>query len=299
MSEIDHRAILAGLSAEQHRELTALSDGPGLVQLAAHLGLIGVTGVLIASGVPEWPLLLPIHGIAVMFLFTALHETIHGTAFKSPWLNNAVSVMAGFAVMVPPAWFRYFHFAHHRHTHDPAFDPELMSPKPRTRWEYVRYLSGIPMWVSAIRAMIASAMGKHDPYIPAKGRAPVEMEARLFLAAYGIAIAISILFRWDAIIWLWLVPVLLGQPFLRAYLLAEHARCPHVASMLENTRTTFTTRFVRFIAWNMPYHAEHHTYPVVPFHKLPALHEIARAHLKETEAGYGRFHRHFAQALQK
>ena len=94
------------------------------------------------------------------------------------------------------------------------------------------------------------------------------------------------------------MPVLFGQPFLRAYLLAEHARCPHVANMLENTRTTFTTALVRFVAWNMPYHAEHHAYPAVPFHKLPRFHQIVRAHLRSTERGYVRFHRRFAGDLR-
>jgi len=94
------------------------------------------------------------------------------------------------------------------------------------------------------------------------------------------------------------VPALIGQPFLRAYLLAEHARCPHVANMLENTRTTFTTALVRAIAWNMPYHAEHHAYPTVPFHQLPRFHAIVRKHLKTTERGYVRFHRKFAGSLR-
>ena len=68
--------------------------------------------------------------------------------------------------------------------------------------------------------------------------------------------------------------------------------------MLENTRTTFTTRLMRFLAWNMPYHAEHHAYPIVPFHKLPAFHAIAQAHLKETERGYIRFNRKFMSVLR-
>jgi fatty acid desaturase len=59
--------------------------------------------------------------------------------------------------------------------------------------------------------------------------------------------------------------------------------------MFENTRTTFTTRLVRLVAWNMPYHAEHHALPTVPFHKLPVLHEAVRAHLKTTANGYVRF----------
>jgi fatty acid desaturase len=85
--------------------------------------------------------------------------------------------------------------------------------------------------------------------------------------------------------------MLLGQPVLRVYLLAEHGDCPFVANMLENTRTTFTTGLVRFLAWNMPYHAEHHACPTVPFHQLPALHHAIKDELKVTSPGYVAFTR--------
>ena len=67
--------------------------------------------------------------------------------------------------------------------------------------------------------------------------------------------------------------------------------------MLANTRTTFTTGLVRRLAWNMPYHAEHHAYPAVPFHALPRFHALVRDHLKTTERGYARFHRRLAAGL--
>ena len=125
----------------------------------------------------------------------------------------------------------------------------------------------------------------------------MRLEARITVAAYlGLAAASVVLWS-PALLWAWIVPILFGQPFLRAYLLAEHARCPHVANMLENTRTTFTTALVRLIAWNMPFHAEHHAYPAVPFHKLPRFHEIVREHLRTTERGYVRFNRKFASGL--
>ena len=68
--------------------------------------------------------------------------------------------------------------------------------------------------------------------------------------------------------------------------------------MFENTRTTFTNRAIRFLAWNMPYHAEHHAYPAVPFYKLPDFHELARAELKTTSDGYARFHQSYVKELE-
>ena len=40
---------------------------------------------------------------------------------------------------------------------------------------------------------------------------------------------------WTWPLTLWIIPALLGQPFLRAFLLAEHAACPAVSNMLENS----------------------------------------------------------------
>ena len=33
---------------------------------------------------------------------------------------------------------------------------------------------------------------------------------------------------------------------------------------------------VRFLAWNMPYHAEHHLFPNIAFHNLPEAHRHLR-----------------------
>ncbi|MEO1141077.1 MAG: fatty acid desaturase, partial [Pseudomonadota bacterium] len=118
----------------------------------------------------------------------------------------------------------------------------------------------------------------------------VRNEAQIMLLIYAAILGLSIYYASTTLLWLWIVPIILGQPFLRLYLMAEHGRCPHVANMLENTRTTFTNSVVRWLAWNMPYHAEHHAYPSVPFHKLPEFHKVAKEHLRITENGYTAFH---------
>ena len=101
------------------------------------------------------------------------------------------------------------------------------------------------------------------------------------------------LFWSPLVLWVWLLPVLLGQPVLRLYLLAEHGDCPRVANMFANTRTTFTNRLVRILAWNMPYHVEHHVWPAVPFHRLPEVHRLMRDQLQVTAEGYAAFTREY------
>lgn len=298
MTTPDHKALLANLPAETRKDLLMQSDGPGLVRFALHFGAIVLGTLLILLTMPGWQLLLPVQGLFISFLFTPLHETIHRTAFRTERLNTIVAALCGFAVLIAPNWFRYFHFAHHRFTHEPGKDPELEAGKPENLGTYLLYVSGAPVWLGNVKVLLSNALGRRDDaYVPARARGKVVREARLFLAAYGVVILASVVAQSTALVWVWVVPALLGQPFMRLYLLAEHTRCPHVASMLENTRTTFTTRFVRFIAWNMPYHIEHHTYPAVPFHKLPAFHRVIRAHLGCTQNGYGRYHRDYVRAI--
>jgi len=290
MELLDHKRAIAALDPALRQRLLAKSDGPGLLRLTVHAGLIWLFGIAIARGCLGWPLLLPLQGILIVFLFTLLHETLHETPFKTPALNTIVGAITGFALALGPTWFRCFHFAHHRHTHDPERDPELASPKPQTLAAYVKHVSGIPFWITNARGLIVNALGRNaDPFVPERARARVALEARLMLAGYVLLAAISYAAGSALLVWVWIIPALLGQPFLRLYLLAEHTNCPHSGNMFENTRTTFTTRLMRLIAWNMPYHAEHHALPTVPFHKLPELHEAVRAHLLTTTDGYARF----------
>ncbi len=300
MQQMDHRTVIANLDADERATLLETSDAAGLVHLAGHAGVIAITTAWIALGAPLWQMAVVIQGVFLIFLFTALHESIHRTAFQSQWLNDAVATCCGFILFLPARWFRYFHFAHHRYTNEPGKDPELAVPKPETTRQYLAYLSGIPVWLSQARTLLANAKGRRtDDFVPERGRWRVRREAQAHLLGYAMLLALSFWSGSALLFWVWVLPVALGQPFLRAYLLAEHARCPHVANMLENSRTTFTTRLVRFVAWNMPYHAEHHAYPSVPFHKLPAFHALTQPHLKSTERGYVRFHSKFVDHLRR
>eukprot|EP00666_Eupelagonemidae_sp_cell4sb_P015905 gene15905-16082_t len=58
--------------------------------------------------------------------------------------------------------------------------------------------------------------------------------------------------------------------------MAEHRACKSGAytdtDAWAASRTTATWWAYRALAWNMPFHVEHHAWPSVPFHQLPALH---------------------------
>lgn len=297
---MDHRELLKSLSHEQRSKITAKSDFQGLSHLALHWGFILSIGTLIAFRVPGWPFLIVVQGVLIIFLFCLLHETCHDTVFKSVQLNRMVGHVCGFMIFLPAKWFRYFHLAHHRHTHDPENDPELQSPKPENLTGYIKYVSGLPVWLAHLRTFTRNGRGKcADKFVPQKRLISIRNEARYMLAGYLLIGVFCFVFEITQVIYVWLIPIIIGQPFLRLYLLAEHGRCPHVANMFENTRTTFTTYLVRKLAWNMPYHVEHHTHPTVPFYLLPQMHKLIRDHLLVTENGYIRFNRRYIGDLKK
>lgn len=88
------------------------------------------------------------------------------------------------------------------------------------------------------------------------------MEARAYILMYASAFAAGCIAPASVgagLINYWVIPSVMGQPFLRFYLFAEHRGCSaDPTSVLDNTRTMRTNWLYRKLAWNMPYHMEHH-----------------------------------------
>jgi len=67
--------------------------------------------------------------------------------------------------------------------------------------------------------------------------------------------------------------------------------------MIKNSRTTKTNFLIRFFVWNMNYHAEHHSRPAIPFHKLQTFHKEIEHKIKFQESGYFNFHKKYLMQL--
>ena len=281
--------------------LVERSDRKGVVYLALHLLAIVVAGAIYA-GAFDTTWMLPaawLYGTCLVFLFAPLHETVHFTAFRSRWINHAVAAVCGWILVLPPRYFRAFHLEHHRYTQDPERDPELATAPLATWRQYLWRMSGAQYWVSQVRTTLAHAAGTvTEPYVAPSQRTALIREARLYLASYAAVAAVSVAIGSVALLWLWLVPIVLGQPVLRLYLLAEHTGCPLVPNMLESSRTVHTNPIVRFLAWNMPFHAEHHAYAAIPFHALPRAHAILSTSITEQSRGYASVHRALIRGLR-
>ena len=284
------------------RRLSQRSDARGALQLGIHLALLIATALLVwtSRGQVWLAAALLLHGVVLCFLFCALHECIHRTAFRSRPLNDVVAWLCGALLVLPPGYFRLFHFAHHRYTQNPARDPELALAPPASTAAYCWRVSGLPYWRERLQTSLRHALSGRvsEPFVPAAGAPAVVREARTLWGGYLAIAAASIYLHSAAALLYWIVPALLGQPFLRLFLLAEHTGCALDEDMRANTRTTYSNAALRLLTWRMPYHAEHHSFPSVPFHALPRVNALLAAQWRVTSPGYLALHRALLRQLR-
>ncbi len=290
------------LTGPELKRLSARSDLRGAARLAMHLALIAGAGWLVAVSGPLT--LLPamiLLGIAQAALFAPIHETMHQTAFASRRANAIAGWLTACPSLLNWHFYTAFHLAHHRHTQDPARDPELLVPPPCTLDAYVLRVLALPYWRTRLTVVAdcwRGDLGRY-PYVPQRAVPRIIRSVRamaLFVAALA-ALSMWLIGPWAPLLY-WLGPQILGQPFLRLYLLTEHTFCSEDANGLTNTRTTLTNGFVRLVMWNMSYHAEHHLYPSIPFHRLPAAHAALRDRLAVVQHGYRNWHASFIRTLR-
>lgn len=291
------------LSAADLTQLNQRSDWAGSLQFLGHLGIIVLSGALWMTA-PRWlgfPALV-VYGTSLALMFCAMHECCHRTAFAQPRLNDAAAWIAGLLSFYNSTFYRRYHKWHHRYTQIPGKDPELDDPKPQTRLEYLWHLSGISWWMSKVRGHVQVALGQLEScyYLPESSHREVIRSTRIQLMVYAIAGSIGVLIGhpW-LLLTLWVLPLAIGQPVLRFVLLAEHTGCPNSENPLANTRTTLTLLPLRWLMWNMPFHAEHHLYPSIPFQWLPQAHAQLQPYFERVESGYLRVNGDLVASLKR
>ena len=120
-SAVVTNAASTGIRIEraQLKSLARRSNGPGLTYLALWALLLALTGALVwfTLGTPYvWGTMF-VSGVVMSVPSYALsHETAHGTAFRTRWLNEAVLWFTSLLYGEEPLHRRYTHTNHHTHT---------------------------------------------------------------------------------------------------------------------------------------------------------------------------------------
>lgn len=276
------------------RELKALmrrSDLPAFGHLVLWVAILTATCALIYLSEDSfwlWPAMF-IHGVVLVHHFSLQHECCHYSVFKTRWLNDVIGNICGLIIMLPNRFFRYEHCDHHTYTQIRGHDTEMIE-MPKTFGEYFYYLSSIPYWRAKLSEIFRHAFGHLNDverrFIPKEEYQTIFWEARWMLIFYGAVATISFYLSWTAVIYYWLIPIILGEPVMRFIRMTEHVGKPTIADMRENTRTNYVSKPMQFLCWNMNYHAEHHYASSVPYYALPKLHQKLKAHVEVEPNGY-------------
>ncbi|HET9104665.1 MAG TPA: fatty acid desaturase family protein [Solirubrobacteraceae bacterium] len=271
------------------KQLMRRSDGPAVRDTALWLTLLvaaGVAGGLTWGGwwcVPCFLIYGVLYGSASD---SRWHETGHGTAFATSWANDVVYQLASFMNLKEPTFWRWSHARHHTDTIIVGRDREIAAMRPPDVARLLLNLAGLrdvlDTAVSVARHAAGRVTAEEATFIPESERHRVYREARAWLAVYAAVIALAIITGSLLPLMYVGLPSLYGRWLATLFGVSQHAGlAENVLDHRLNARTIRMNPVFRFLYWNMNFHVEHHMFPMVPYHALPALHAEIAADLPE------------------
>jgi fatty acid desaturase len=137
-------------------------------------------------------------------------------------------------------------------------------------------------------------------FIPEAELGKVFRTARIWVLIYAAVVALA--FYKHTILPLLYVglPSFYGAWLLSVFGFTQHAGLAEdVLDHRLNCRTVHMNPVLRFLYWNMNYHVEHHMFPMVPYHALPALHAEMKDDAPPAYSGLWDAYREILPALWK
>ncbi len=246
-----------------------------------------------AAGIYLWPAF-PVSAFIVMVLAVALqsslmHEALHGHPTRDARINEAL-VFLPIGMVWPFRRFKAIHLRHHidERLTDPLDDPESYY---RALWQHQEMPEAMKLVLRVNNTMIGRfilgpLLGSigfilDDARMIANGDRAIR-QAWLFHAA-GLALVIPVVTMGFGIpLWLYLVPVWLGQSFIAIRTFAEHqwSENPEGRTIIVE-RTPLSLLFL-----NNNLHFVHHKHPGVAWYRLPRLFRERRDEWVRMNNGY-------------
>jgi len=288
------RAVDSGLTAAEWyhtdvprkvmKDLMARSDQPAIRDTVLLYGLMVVfAGVGIALwptwwSVPFWLAYGVLYGSASD---SRWHECGHGTAFRTPWMNDVVYQVASFMIMRNPATWRWSHARHHSETYFVGRDPEIAVMRPPELAKLFLNVFGILDVMRFVPLILRNAVSgptrEEKTFVPESEWGKVRLAAQVHVAIYAATITLAV--GMGSILPLMVVGLsrMYGAwHHIMTGLLQHGGLADNVVDHRLNSRTVYMNPISRFIYWNMNYHVEHHMFPMVPYHALPRLHDLIK-----------------------
>ena len=267
---------------ETMRSLLERRNGPAirdtLLWVALLLGSAYATYALWGS----WVAVLPYLVYCALYAATSdsrWHESGHGTAFRTDWMNNALYEVASFMVKREATVWRWSHTRHHSDTTIIGRDPEILAPRPPNIKGFLLSLFCLhPDYPQRLFLHVFGRMRADEKtYIPQTEFGKVFLRARIYVLIYAASIGLSFYLHNPLPFLFICLPNLFGTWLLYLYAGTQHAGlAENVLDHRLNCRTVYMNPVNRYLYWNMNYHVEHHMFPLVPYHALPRLHAAVK-----------------------
>lgn len=303
MSHLDHGKAIdwrrTKIAPERLKELNTRSDWKAFIQSAGYLAILLVSGgvTIYASIIENWwvfGVMLFLHGTFASFTINAVHELIHGTVFKTKWINTFFCELFGHIGWHNTRYFWFSHTEHHKFTLHPPDDLEVVVPITHSIKSYLQNAFFEKGFFKRVYDQAKLALGKFDgewtniilPESAKKNRKYVSNFARTTFLIHGTITAVSLYYGY------WAIPLVVCMPSAYGgwlFLLMNNTQhvglVENVNDFRLNCRTFYTNPFFRFLYWQMNYHIEHHMYAAVPCYNLHALNKEIRHELPRCPNG--------------
>ena len=301
----DARWYASPIPKDQMRRLLERRDGPAIRDTLIWFALLFAFGVAGFALWGTWWAIIPFALYGVIYASSSdsrWHESSHGTAFKTDWMNNALYEIASFMVLRESTPWRWSHTRHHSDTIIVGRDPEIAVPRPVNLPGVVLKFFNLAGLQAYFTGLLRHVTGKVSPdeatYIPESAYGRVFTSARIYLLIYLGVIGLAVATRSILPLMFIGLPNLYGAWLMVIYGLTQHAGLAEdVLDHRLNTRTVYMNRINRYLYWNMGYHIEHHMFPMVPYHALPALHELVKDDMPAPFHGLAAAYREIIPAL--
>jgi fatty acid desaturase len=221
------------------------------------------------------------------------HETLHGAVVRNGPLRHAVGWLAFLPFTLSPSlWVAWHNRTHHRHTMDPALDPDAYPTMAGYRGsrgarvaDHFAFALGRPFgWITLALGLsgqtLFMALSWSRKSLSGRRWALVIAETVAGLAVWGL---VAWWLGWLGFLFGYLLPLLLGNFVVICYILTNHCLSPltSVNDPLVNSLSVTVPGWLARLHLHFGLHVEHHLFPSMSSARAPEVRELLRARWPE------------------
>ena len=245
---------------------------------------------------------------ATELIHQCLHRTATGRASRDQFIGMILATPVGIS------FWRYLtdHFRHHRNVTRESFNYNYQRMDSSSLWirvsGFLRHLSMMDQFLETLRWIGAALTGRVEQRLARQGELPNKMMVERIRRDYSImflllvlAFVVTVAFRTDVIIQVWLIPMIIGWAPIHALIeLPEHWKCEtNSLNPRLNSRSIRAGWLVRWFVNNNCNHVGHHHDLSVAMDRLPDYEALlmGQAPFKYFEESYPHFYFRFFSYL--